>query len=348
MSSPEVPSILEIRQHAYEYFGIYPCLWQCRVVQAILRGDRDIISIAGTGSGKTYTFWIPLLFRKDGIQLIVTPLNILGDQSVLQLGKSKISAISTQGGRADHKDYMVRVLSFSLPFLSSLCVACIFSQDIRAGMYRVIVVSPEELKKRDGELVKLFKHEPFSDRVISVVWDEAHCVGAKSWGSFRDAYKDLDFLRHIIPTRIPYYITSATLDDLSLIEVSETLHLRPNPYSFVRSTDRPNIAITVRKIQHPLHTFHDLDFLIPKDWAPGQALPKFIVFFDNISESVKATKALRSRMHPDLQLRITWFNSDMTPDFRRTRQEDFEAGGLYGIHATDSFGMVCNDSCYVA
>lgn len=118
-SSPDVPSISEIRQHAYDFFGIYPCLWQCRVVQAILRGDRDVISIAGTGSGKTYTFWIPLLFRKDGIQLIVTPLNILGEQSVLQLGKSKISAISTQGGQADHKDYMVRVCSALISFFHS-------------------------------------------------------------------------------------------------------------------------------------------------------------------------------------------------------------------------------------
>ncbi|KAG1727080.1 uncharacterized protein EDB91DRAFT_1035249, partial [Suillus paluster] len=32
------------------------------------------------GSGKMFTFWIPLLFNDNGIILIVTPLNILGEK----------------------------------------------------------------------------------------------------------------------------------------------------------------------------------------------------------------------------------------------------------------------------
>jgi superfamily II DNA helicase RecQ len=52
------------------------------VVEAILQHDKDIISIVATGSGKTLTFWMPLLFRLYGIQIIITPLNILGKQNV--------------------------------------------------------------------------------------------------------------------------------------------------------------------------------------------------------------------------------------------------------------------------
>lgn len=109
MSEPRrIPSIAEIRQRALQVFGKRLCLWQVRVVQAIIRGDRDIISIAGTGSGKTITFWVALLFLRNAIQIIVTPLNILGDQVVQQLGKAGITAISTQGGKATHDDWMVR------------------------------------------------------------------------------------------------------------------------------------------------------------------------------------------------------------------------------------------------
>ncbi|KAJ7308705.1 hypothetical protein DFH08DRAFT_623415, partial [Mycena albidolilacea] len=68
-------------------FGYGLCLWQIRVVRAILKCDRDIVSIATTGSGKTLTFWMPLLFVPDGIQIIVTPLNILSKQNVDSLTK---------------------------------------------------------------------------------------------------------------------------------------------------------------------------------------------------------------------------------------------------------------------
>jgi len=80
-SKTRVPSILEIRQKVIQLLGYRPCLWQIRVVEALLKHDKDIISIAATGSGKTLTFWMPLLFRPDGIQIIITPLNILGKKS---------------------------------------------------------------------------------------------------------------------------------------------------------------------------------------------------------------------------------------------------------------------------
>ena len=54
---------------------------------------RDVISIAGTGMGKTLTFWMPLLFRPHGIQLVITPLNNLGQQNVQTLEQANIKAI---------------------------------------------------------------------------------------------------------------------------------------------------------------------------------------------------------------------------------------------------------------
>ena len=70
----KAPSYEEICQKTFEAFGFYPCLWQIRVVEAILKHDRDVINIAATGSGKTLTFWMPLLFHKGGIQMVMTPL----------------------------------------------------------------------------------------------------------------------------------------------------------------------------------------------------------------------------------------------------------------------------------
>ena len=88
-----VPSISDIRNKTQQFFGVRPCLWQIRVVQEILKGERDVVLIAGTGMGKTLTFWIPLLFRfHRSVQIIVTPLNILGKQNVTTLNKAGLKA----------------------------------------------------------------------------------------------------------------------------------------------------------------------------------------------------------------------------------------------------------------
>ena len=84
----------QVRDQVESLFGQRPCLWQIRVVQAILKNDKDVVSVSAMGSGKTLTFWMPLLFIPDGIQIVVTPLNILGKQNVDTLAKVGINAVS--------------------------------------------------------------------------------------------------------------------------------------------------------------------------------------------------------------------------------------------------------------
>lgn len=67
-------------------------------MESILKHEKDVIAIAATGSGKTLTFWMPLLFKKDGIQVVVTPLNILGKQNVESLATMGIRGITVTAG----------------------------------------------------------------------------------------------------------------------------------------------------------------------------------------------------------------------------------------------------------
>jgi superfamily II DNA helicase RecQ len=83
----------EDQKHIEEVFGFHPYLWQIQVVHAILTGD-DVITIAPTGSGKSLTYWIPILYIKHGITVIVTLLKLLGGQFVDVLLSKGISAIS--------------------------------------------------------------------------------------------------------------------------------------------------------------------------------------------------------------------------------------------------------------
>ena len=79
-TSKPLPSLSDIRSFTQSTFHHYlACLWQAKAVEAVLKRDRDVIIIAGTGMGKTLTFWMPLLFFPAGhIQVVITPLNIFG------------------------------------------------------------------------------------------------------------------------------------------------------------------------------------------------------------------------------------------------------------------------------
>ena len=108
--TPLVPSLSDIRNKTEQVFGIRLCLWQIQVVQAILKGDRDVVSIAGTGMGKTLTFWMPLLFRPHGsLQIIVTPLNLLGKQNVATLNQAGFKAIFISADTATTKNFQVHI-----------------------------------------------------------------------------------------------------------------------------------------------------------------------------------------------------------------------------------------------
>ncbi|KIK18683.1 hypothetical protein PISMIDRAFT_45364, partial [Pisolithus microcarpus 441] len=102
-----LPTLSNIRVQTQQFFHVRPCLWQLQVAEVILKGEKDVICIVGTGMGKTLTFWMPLLFRPDGIQIVITPLNLLGKQNVAYLMKASIQAILISGETANPANFHV-------------------------------------------------------------------------------------------------------------------------------------------------------------------------------------------------------------------------------------------------
>ncbi|CDO74559.1 hypothetical protein BN946_scf184632.g16 [Trametes cinnabarina] len=259
---------------------------------------------------------MPLLFRPDGIQIIITPLNILGEQNTAQLQRLGIRAIAISAKTATAKNFA----------------------DIGQFNYRVIVVNPEEAFKRKGGFSALWKNRVFTVRLISVVWDEAHCV--ESWASFRKDYAQSGRLRNLLSS-VPYLIPSATLPDAKLSGVLSNLQVpRSRLVTIRRSNDRPNIYLVVRKMRYAVSSFKDLlDILLPEGWKPGDPIPKFLVFFDNIEDSIQAADVLRKFFRAEDRYKVLCFNSDATPTLREQATEEYRAGDLWGLYCTDSFGM---------
>lgn len=108
----KAPDFSAIRTETERVFKKRPCLLQVKACNAILRGDNDVTCIARTGLGKTLTFWMPLLFVPDGIQIVVTPLNILGRQNVDELEKEYgFKAIAIDAESATPENFKVRSFS---------------------------------------------------------------------------------------------------------------------------------------------------------------------------------------------------------------------------------------------
>jgi superfamily II DNA helicase RecQ len=91
---PKTPSHSLIHEKLHRQFGKRACLWQLKVAEAFLKKAGDVVCIAGTGMGKVLAFWAPLALMDTGVQIVVTPLNKLGHQSVNFLEKASIKSIS--------------------------------------------------------------------------------------------------------------------------------------------------------------------------------------------------------------------------------------------------------------
>jgi len=89
-----VPSLADLRELTHSKFHRNPCNFQLEFAQAILEGKKHVLLQAGCGMGKTLCFWIPLLARKSGSLIVVTPLTLLGDQRVNNLTEAGIRAIN--------------------------------------------------------------------------------------------------------------------------------------------------------------------------------------------------------------------------------------------------------------
>ncbi|KIJ30160.1 hypothetical protein M422DRAFT_268298 [Sphaerobolus stellatus SS14] len=69
--TPYFPMFSQIRDDTAERaFGIRPCISQIRAAAARLGKESDVVYISGTGSGKTLTFWMPMLYEKKSITIL--------------------------------------------------------------------------------------------------------------------------------------------------------------------------------------------------------------------------------------------------------------------------------------
>ena len=208
-------------------------------------------------------------------------------------------------------------------------------------MYQVIILSPEQLVKTGGGFERLLHKKKFVERLISFIFDEAHCISI--WASFRKEFSEMGLLRMIFLCKdIPLVVASATLPTPVLNDVINSLRLRTTNLETIRQpSTRLNIHLAVLPICSPLKKYEDLRFVL-NGWKPGDAPPpKFLIFFDDISDSVDACLLLWTHLPQECRNKIKWFTSEMSNTFKNQALEALRKGEMWGLCTTDSFGMVC-------
>jgi superfamily II DNA helicase RecQ len=149
-------------------------------------------------------------------------------------------------------------------------------EDIVNGKFRQVIVSPEIVVSESFRKEVLSKKK-FHQQLRAVCVDEAHCISL--WGgSFRSDYAGLGVLRRRFPSNVPFVVASATLPEHILDDIKRKLRLSTSVQKVSVSNARPNVALSVRAMQHSEESKGDLRFLIPKDAKEANDIPITLVY----------------------------------------------------------------------
>ncbi|KAJ3560311.1 hypothetical protein NP233_g10922 [Leucocoprinus birnbaumii] len=311
-SKHPLPTEDQIRRDVIARFGVIPCLYQIRDALAQLRGE-DVITIAATGSGKTLTFWIPLLYIEDDFIFLITALNILGDQNVKELKAAGFSAIN---------------------LLPENCTDEVYEK-IEKGDFRVIIVSPERLLT-DDRLKKILENKKFRARLFNASIDEGHCVS--QWGAeFRPEYADLGRLRWIFPDHARLHVVSATMPKRVLMDVKTKLQMKGVNTMIRRSNNRENIYLMVEEMKNLAAGLLDLRRYLALD--SGIKPPKFMVFTKSRPDTEWIAQELWNDLPEDKVPKNTlvWFHAGMSSHFEADAIQKLRDGVVWGI-------IICMDA----
>ncbi|KAF9882712.1 hypothetical protein FE257_005507 [Aspergillus nanangensis] len=253
---PEDPPPAEkLRDVLHRLHRFQPRADQVEAIKTLTIDQRDLILIARTGWGKSMIFQSVPALRRGGIALLIMPLNLLEED---QVGETASAA-------------SIKKISGCIPcILNSKSNNARVRQRIMNGDFTHILLGPEIALS--DKFAELLRHREFHQRLVLVAIDELHVVQ-----------------QHRIDKRVPWFGTSATLDPTMLQDVIQLAGFQDKVEVIKTTIDRPDISLSIRRIEHSIASFHDLSFLLDEAvTASGQAsmsqIPKTIVYMDSIAQ----------------------------------------------------------------
>ncbi|MCY2976130.1 MAG: RecQ family ATP-dependent DNA helicase [Planctomycetota bacterium] len=269
------------------------------VVQAVLSG-HDCLCVMPTGGGKSLCYQLPSIVR-PGLTIVVSPL--------IALMKDQVDALSKRGIRAclinstlSNNEQQQRL------------------DEVSQGKFSLLYVAPERL--RNSRFLDVIRATPV--QLLAV--DEAHCIS--EWGhDFRPDYARIGRFREALGG-VQTIALTATATPRVQKDIGDILRLR-HPKCFVTGFARENLYLG------SVYCNGDRD----KD----RALVEFLKNEEGSGIIYAATRkrceSLVEYLTEQLKISIGAYHAGLTPDQRRTVQEQFMSNKLKAIVATNAFGM---------
>lgn len=284
------------------------------IVEAGLRNE-SLLAILPTGGGKSLCFQLPALvrnYRRGVLTIVISPLQALM--------KDQVDGLA----RRTHTPFAAALYGLLTPLERGDVL-----RRIRLGDVAVLYVSPEQLRNRSFR-------EAIAHREIGCwVFDEAHCLS--KWGhDFRPDYLYAGrFIREFsnekgveIPP-IACFTATAKRDvkDEILDYFKEQTGRELTLYE--GGVERQNLRFEVQAITDygKLERVHDL----LSERLPGGSA---IVFRATRADTEEAAEYLRAK-----GWRVERFHAGLIPPEKKRIQDEFLAGEVQVICATNAFGM---------
>jgi len=272
---------------------------QQEVVQAVLSG-HDCLCVMPTGGGKSLCYQLPSRLR-PGLTIVVSPLIALMKDQVDALAKRGIPACLINSTLTTTEQHQ-RL------------------EEVSQGKYALLYVAPERL--RNSRFLDVIRATPV--QLLAV--DEAHCIS--EWGhDFRPDYARIGRFREALGG-VQTIALTATATPRVQKDIAEILRLR-HPKSFVTGFARENLYLG------SVYCNGDRD----KDRALVEFLKNEAGSGIIYAATRKRCESLVEYLTDQLKISIGAYHAGLTPDQRRSVQEQFMSNKLKAIVATNAFGM---------
>ena len=265
-------------------------------------GDRDVMVVMPTGSGKSLCYQLPALLRDD-LTVVVSPLVALMQDQVEALAArglgDRVALVNAQQTRGANESAMEEAI---------------------AGRLKLLYVAPERFAAAG------FLDQMRAADVGLFVVDEAHCVS--QWGhDFRpDYFRLADAARKLDASAL--IASTATATPRVASDVIRRLALR-EPLRVSTGFDRPNISFTVARPGG-----HQKRALLAEALRGDGALPA-IVYAGTRAGSEEIAAELTAALGEE----AVAYHAGLDRDTRAEVQRRFLSDDVRVICATNAFGM---------
>jgi len=281
---------------------------------------RPQLGILPTGGGKSLCYQLPALmryFQTGALTIVISPLQaLMKDQVDNMAGRGVTCAAAVNG-------------LLSLPERKQVL------DGIRLGDVGILLVSPEQVRNRG------FREAITHREIAAWVFDEAHCLS--KWGhDFRPDYLYVArFIRELNGDQMPPVTCLTATAKPDVIEDIVT-HFRKELglelAQHVGSTERDNLLFAIVPSSEDSKNAQVHQRLVHHFGEPGSGRlgsGGAIVY----CSTKKHTEDLAEFLAKSMAWPAAAFHGGMPPDLKKERQQEFLAGTLKVIVATNAFGM---------